>query len=429
MLGSGLVLTPEIMAKAPLNEIDLVFTFLTTASLWAWFLFYTRKKKGLALWFIPCLIVAFSFLAKREPAIIFFYFSITGFLLYKKDLKELVSIGHIASAITLLGIIGVWLWAMVEVVGVYAFLQNMQTEVIQRDVGGSLSKHLIHLLHYPLELMLAMLPYSLLPILLISSTVRSKLYSRYGDLVVFAGMTVLINLPIYLMREGTAVRYFLPMFPTLLVLCAALFEMTLDVENDDSKIYSNYWTKLIKVFAGITVVFVVILVANELRQYWEKGPSPVLPQWLSSTIILFLIGIIFWSIRSLKLFPYAAALPLFMVFGLLLRLTHYEVLLPRHLENLEKDRNVPQFVQWIKGHLPNDSYPIIEIGFVPRDVWYYLGEHTIVTEKKAHEDNLQQEYAIAYEHTVTERNIDHWNELYRIPYRGKVLVFGKLTNQ
>ncbi len=52
-MGLSIILSFEIMAKANLAEIELVFALLVTLSLWSWFWLYCRGVMGLRLWLLP----------------------------------------------------------------------------------------------------------------------------------------------------------------------------------------------------------------------------------------------------------------------------------------------------------------------------------------------------------------------------------------
>ncbi|HAK53635.1 MAG TPA: hypothetical protein DCM54_17290, partial [Gammaproteobacteria bacterium] len=111
-LALGLALSPEFINKATLGEIDMSFTLLVSLSLWLWFFLDQKQVRGLALWVAPGILIALAFLAKREPAFVFYYVGLGAYLLYQRRLVELFQPAHLVSAGITLGIVSIWLWQM-----------------------------------------------------------------------------------------------------------------------------------------------------------------------------------------------------------------------------------------------------------------------------------------------------------------------------
>ena len=55
--------------------------------------------------------------------------------------------------------------------------------------------------------------------------VITRVTARFGDLFVFCALAVLCNLPVYWFRGEVAVRYFLPMYPFVLLIAAMIFDV------------------------------------------------------------------------------------------------------------------------------------------------------------------------------------------------------------
>lgn len=225
LLGLSLLLAGELMHKAVLAEIDVAFTLLVTASLWGWFELDERGHRGLALWLAPALLVAAAFLTKREPALLFYYLALGGYLLSQRRLVELFRPAHLVSAAAMLGLVGAWIGLLAWRTGAEALLADVHDEVLTRGLSSSWSDYAVHIASYPLEVVGAALPFSLLLLPLAWSRVRTAVRARHGRMFVFAVIALLINLPVYWLRADASVRYFLPMFPTLLLLAAMVFDV------------------------------------------------------------------------------------------------------------------------------------------------------------------------------------------------------------
>lgn len=429
-LAFATLLSPQLINKGTLAEIESLFTFMVTMSLWTWFWNYERGYKGLKLWLVPGIIVALSFLTKREPAIVFYYFGIAGFLIYKRQFWTLFSPGHLISAAVTLGIIGAWLYAMIDRAGVEALLESSQKEVINRGLSESWLPLLKHMALYPFEILMAAFPFSLLIIPLLFANVRDRLYRRYGDIVVFAAIAVLINLPIYWFRTDAAVRYFMPMLPTALVLAALVFQLLVDDsdEEKESRVVSFaiwFGFSLCLILGVVPVLGVWVPAIN------EKLPPFLLSPWMVTGLSAVYIVALILYLRNLGQGFVVNLLPLFVLFIIGYRLVFFDILLPRLEAKLDEERNLPALVAKVNDVVLEKEFPIYFYGRTRRDIWFYMGRGNLETANKMGKE-LPDNYFIAFKDAagdLTQKGVK-WNELYRMRYREDELVFGKvLTDQ
>jgi len=254
-LAFATLLSPQMLTKSTLAEIELVFTLTVTLSLWVWYWNYDRGERGLGLWLLPAFITALSFLTKREPAFVFFYFAVAGFLIYKREIKLLLQPAHLISVGIMLAISGAWFMAVIGAVGWDEFIPSVKKEVLDRGLDEGWQPLLLHLLFYPAEVMLAAFPFSLLLLPLLSRQFRDRVYRRYCDISVFALISVLTNLPIYWFRTDAVVRNFMPMLPTALVVASLIYTMLVDDSEDE------------KPARGILVTLSLIHISHPTRPY------------------------------------------------------------------------------------------------------------------------------------------------------------------
>lgn len=428
-LAFATLLSPQLINKGTLAEIESLFTLLVTLSLWTWFWNYEQGRKGLKLWLVPGIIVALSFLTKREPAIVFYYFGIAGFLIYKRQFWSLFSPGHLISAAVTLGIIGAWLYAMIDRAGVEALLESSQKEVINRGLSESWLPLLKHMALYPFEILMAAFPFSLLIFPLLLANVRDRLYRRYGDICVFAAIAVLINLPIYWFRTDAAVRYFMPMLPTALVLAALVFQLLVDdtEEDKENKVVSfTIWTG----FSLCLILGVVPVLGVWVPTIAEKMPPALLSPWVITGLAVFYVAALIVYLRKLGQGYVINLLPLFVLFIIGYRLIFFEVLLPRLEAKLDEERNLPALVEKVNEVVPEAEFPIYFYGRTRRDIWFYMGRGNLETANKTGKE-LPDNYFIAFQDALdglTQGGV-RWNELYRMRYREDELVFGQVVSQ
>lgn len=219
--GCALLLSPEILLKGQLAEVDIVFTGLISAALWSWWQRDQRGQRGLNLWLTPLLLITLAYFTKREPALVFFYLTIGPYLFLHGRSRELFSTGHLSAvAIAAIPILA-WLVALATRIGWMPLWDSMLHEVLLRGEGTSWQRYLEHVVTYPLQILGTCAPFSLLLLPFSIRELRHEVWTSYGNVAQFAAIAVLANLPLYWFKGGhLAVRYFLPMFPFLLLLSA-----------------------------------------------------------------------------------------------------------------------------------------------------------------------------------------------------------------
>lgn len=371
-LGLAMVLAPELMHKAVLAEIEIVFTLLVSASLWLWFELDRRGARGLWLWLPPAVLVSLAFLTKREPGLIFYYLGIGGYLLLRGRWRELFSPAQIGSAALVVAVVLGYAALLAAHTSWSAIAANIQQEVLARDLQSSAVDYLITPVTYPLELLAATLPFSILLIALVSRPVRASVVDRFGEACVFAAVVVLINLPIYLAQGNAAkVRYFLPMLPTLLVLCAMVYQHYGEAVRD--------WRAAARRFvAGAAGLFLVVAVALAaasagfaLPWLLPPIPGPLLPvsATLSIALLVLIAAAVIWRLRAAR--PAAFVLAAFVAAGLGYRWVELNYILPSDLATIRTEENSPKVLASIREALPDDVRRIQALGVMPVSFWYY----------------------------------------------------------
>ena len=427
-LGFSILLAPELMAKTSIAEIEIVFTFMVTLSIWGWYWLYDRGYSGFRLWLFPLIVVAISFLTKREPSLVFFYFSVTAFLVFDKRFKELFSIGHIVSFIVMCLIVGGWLSMMVERVGVDALLESLQAQVINRGLTSSVLDYVKHILAYPLELFAALLPFSLLLLTLFGGETRKSIRTHYGKLFVFAALAVLVNFPLYWFRGDAAVRYFLPMFPTILVITALLFEMYYQKTGGEQ--FAKVAGRTVKVCAVFLMLIASVFLATAAIPLLKSAPPLLLPWYVVLILAVPLMILALKLTRQAYQGSIKPILPVFIMTLVIAKLIYFSAVLPYKLERVSENRNGDIAMREIEKFVPQDAM-IQVLGHVHYSLWFYAKPHTL----RAPVDFDKQSYSgfvMGYETDpalITMATTDRWQEITRLDYRNQALILGKLNLQ
>ncbi len=367
-VGFALMLSPEFVTKGSLAEIETVFTFLVALSVWSWYLLDLRGQSGWRLWLLPVVLMALAYLTKREPAVVFFYLSVVPYLLVRGRWKALFAPGHIVAGLVAVLLVGGWLFLVALQTGWDTLWDTLQREVLQRGAAQDWSNVVRHVLLYPLELLVAMLPFSLLLPLLINRRLRNALRARHGDLLLFCGLAVMANLPVYWLRGDVSVRYFMPMFPFVLVIAAMVFEQ-LWVEPDTLGARSTKYVKgILWCGAGIAALLLLLFGASIAVPLFAQDRHALLPPPLAAVLAVLAGAVIVWGVGLKDRWPGAALLGSFVLVVLLARAFYFNFLLPDKLYRVDRGRNAPAIVEQVGKITQGEA---VYAGGIPWAVWYY----------------------------------------------------------
>jgi len=422
-LGFAILLTPELMAKANIAEIEIVFTFLVTLSIWSWYWLYDRDCSGIKLWLLPLVIVAISFLTKREPALVFFYLSIVPFLIFDKKFKALFSLGHIVSVAVMLLIVGSWLALMTDRVGVDALLGSLQAEVVSRGLTSSIADYFKHIATYPLQIFAALLPLGLLLIPLYKRDTRTLLKQRYGNLYVFCILAVLINLPLYLFRGDAAVRYYLPMFPTIVVLITLVFETY--YHNHGAEHFSKIIRTVVKFCSVLLLLLALVLLASAFIPWWTSPPVLLVPWFVVLVVAIPVVVVALKMLRPAFHGSPKTVFPVLIGVLVIIKLLYFSAILPYKIERINKNRNAALVMKEIEKLIP-DNEKIQVLGHTHYALWFYA-KPGMLRFPSEYSEQAYKGYIMLYDTSAELKNMskNNWQELARIPYRDISLILGK----
>jgi len=372
LLGIGVIVTGEIMQKSVLGNVDTAFTLSVSASLWIWFALDERGRRGLALWLPPAVLVGISFLVKREPALVFYYLGIGAFLLSQWRFGELFRPPHLIAAAVTLALVGLWLVPVTYQAGLGTVIANFNQEVLSRGLSPSPAAYVEHFLLYPVEILVAALPTSVLLIALAWPTVRRAVHRRHGRLFVFAVIVVVVNLPIYWLRADVAVRYFMPMMPTMVAIAAMVFDTLLAQGREWPR--STRWTLygLALFLAVLMAVLGGAMIVLSIPGAFPDIAGPIVPWPLMMALgaaTLVVLGHTLWRHRSdLAVVAFVAILGA----GLALRVGDLGFRIPHEAARIVAENDdVPAIVGRIEAELPPGVEHVQAIGRMPHALWFY----------------------------------------------------------
>ncbi|MFZ6663165.1 ArnT family glycosyltransferase [Peijinzhouia sedimentorum] len=203
-----------------LGEIDLFFSLISFLSIILIF-HYGEQKKFWLLFLSVYFLSAIGFLTKGLPSLLFPFFSLLGYFIWKKDFKRLLSIQHIAGILVLIIIVGGYFYQYNQYADASVFIKNLWSESSNRtkEVGG-IGDFLQHFITFPFSFVLTMLPAGFM-LLFLRKDSFSKIKAQ--PFLLFCLLMLLVNLPVYWISTGTRSRYLYMFYPFATLVLTSLY--------------------------------------------------------------------------------------------------------------------------------------------------------------------------------------------------------------
>ena len=206
--GGGILLYFSTLA-----EIDLVYSLITFASFISFFHFY-QQKQYLAAFLLVYAVGALGTLTKGLPSVFFTGLTVLAWLAWRRDLLRLFNWRHLLGVSLYLGLVGGYLaiyaqYHPLENLLTGAWKQNSEFTVLENNV----LRFIRHLFTFPLDTLKDLLPAGLLVVFALRRDFWRVV--RQNELITFALITFLVNIPVYWFSPGAAQRYIYMLYPFL----------------------------------------------------------------------------------------------------------------------------------------------------------------------------------------------------------------------
>lgn len=231
-----------------LAEIDMFYSMITYAGLISLFHFYQRKK-FFALFLIVYFLGAVGTLTKGLPSLLFTGLSILVFFSVNRDFRKLFTIAHYTGILLYLLIVGGYFVAYSRYGGdAVSYLLNLSVESGKRFSGDTFWDYLQHMVLYPLDTLMNLLPAS---ILLIFAFRRSFLADiRLNPLMKFALLMLVVHFPVYWLPPGGRQRYIIMLYPFIVQIITYFYLIYFTSEKRTFRILS--------ITIGVTILLLAI---------------------------------------------------------------------------------------------------------------------------------------------------------------------------
>jgi 4-amino-4-deoxy-L-arabinose transferase-like glycosyltransferase len=219
----------EVMSQAQQAETEALFIFLMSSALVLWHWGYTRKWSATTTWAFGYGFAAAAGLCKGglQPPV-YLLGPIGMYLLWKRDLRFLLSWGHLAGLIFGLALVAAWAFPCAARVGWVYTKYVWMSDTSSRFVDWHVGPVFMHMARFPAEVVGCLLPWSLLIPAAFVPAVRRALSGC--DAVAFNGLVLLVAIPTCWIPPGGQTRYLAAVYPSFAVLVGVLADRVTTVE-------------------------------------------------------------------------------------------------------------------------------------------------------------------------------------------------------
>ena len=213
------------------GETDGLFAALSAVSLLGWHLTHTARWRLAAPWSIGYGVAALAALTKGTQSLVHVAGVTVVYLLLRRNIRAIFSLGHVAGLIVFAAIVAVWQVPFYRATGWYGVREAWFAPTANR-MTATQATWLTHLVVFPLEVFGDMLPWSALLLAVPWPAFRRSLLPAQRDvaqfLIVGAGV---VFMPAYLVPYARP-RYVLPMFPLVAGLIGLVVDRALAQPSD-----------------------------------------------------------------------------------------------------------------------------------------------------------------------------------------------------
>ena len=270
-----------LMYFSMLAEIDLFYSLVTFASFLTFFHFYQTQRYW-AAFLLMYLLGAIGTLTKGPPSVLFLGLTIFAWLAWKRDLKRLFSGAHLAGAALYLALLGGYLYIYSQYNTLANYFpglwgQSSEMTILERSFG----QLLLHLVNFPLEILKDLLPATFLLVF----AIRRDFWKivRSNDLILFAILTFVVNIPAYWVSPGARLRYIYMLYPMLLYVLVFFYQQQEGVKK--------WMEQSLRIVSGIVLGALVVapLAINFVPDLdFMQGRLPL------SIAFSAILGLLFW---------------------------------------------------------------------------------------------------------------------------------------
>lgn len=193
-----------------LAEIDIFYSMITYLSLVALFHFH-QKKNHFLLFTTMYFLGALGTLTKGLPSAVFTGLSLIAFFIAAGEFKKLFSWSHLLGIVIYIAIVGGYFLAYDKHGDAVTYLKNLTVESGKRLSGNTFWVYVKHMILYPLDTLMNLLPASVLILFIFRKSFLKKI--RENSFMKFVLLMLAVHFPVYWLPPGGRQRYIIMLYP------------------------------------------------------------------------------------------------------------------------------------------------------------------------------------------------------------------------
>lgn len=385
------VTTGYVLEIGRRGETEPLFVLLVAASLFVWHHGWRRGWRPVLTWSAGCVVMSLAALTKGLQAPVTFFGATWIWLLFRRDRRMLLHPGQLAGMALATGIVAVWQIPFLARTS-WSDVVDVWLGQAARRAHAGLPTALWHLASFPIELLVAMLPWSVLLAGMASRHWRPSDEPRRCVMSFMLIAAVVIATPVWVVPEARH-RYAMPLYPFASVLCGMVVEQALLTgETRLSRLWRDFLRGTAVAMTGVALVFGVATVARSFVDgYWIRTLAQ--PAWVAAGAIAsaIIVTALLWRLAPRR--DLAAAVVSSGLLALLLGAMSNGPILNAHVENAA---NVGAEIGALRDALPAGT--LVSFGSVNHKFAYHWERPIRIVPWPARAEAISAGTCFAFDH-------------------------------
>lgn len=197
-------------------EIDIFYSLLVFSSVISIFHFY-QKKQFYLLFGVSYFFITLAFFTKGFASYAFIGITLLFYFWLKKDIKRLFSLPHVLFVLCSFGCIAIYFYCYNQYENVWDYVAQMWSLTSNRTLSNNnWHKVFLHIITYTGNFFAIIFPATFFLLFLFKKSIFSKV--KQHPLMLFLGITFMLNFSIYLISPGARIRYSYMFFPMVIII-------------------------------------------------------------------------------------------------------------------------------------------------------------------------------------------------------------------
>ncbi|TWT53242.1 Undecaprenyl phosphate-alpha-4-amino-4-deoxy-L-arabinose arabinosyl transferase [Rubripirellula amarantea] len=382
----------QVLELGYLGETESMYTLVVAGSILIWHWGWTANWSPKVVWAAGYSLAAAGMLAKGYQAPVYFVASVFLYVVAMGQWRSLFTWAHFVGILSFLAIWNAWNVPYLWMTGLQNTIAMYHNDVAIRFNDQTWMTWAEHLIQFPLEVFVCMLPWSLLlPILLMPRFWKGA--GRFREPLSLAIAAIVITFPSVWFTPGAHGRYYMPLYPLLAILIAIATEKVLqdsvlqiDLRHErwssrfSNWLYTAAWQRYQVGFA------VAMIVGAGLIGFGSKltGIDAIVPETLHRLLLVAMLSAVAVTLLRTMKTAQASQFRVAVIATVIgVGVIHVGIITRRTLVDTNDTRAV---IAEIKQSIPADQ-PLVSVGLVDHlFALHYRDEIPIVADIKPADD-------------------------------------------